>query len=149
MTKLEIIEEVLGTYIKNPKLRGIKVNVSGSTQCVYHNLTDGTKCAVGMCMTKEAIEKIERYTSDLSSWEELKEDVETFDACLMNFVIIGESVLRLDIHFIEAHPQIEWHKIRGFRNLIAHDYFGIDVEEVWDIIITKIPTLKQFITEIM
>lgn len=104
---------------------------------------------IAILTIKEAIEKIERYTSDLSSWEELKEDVETFDACLLNFVIIGESVLRLDIHFIEAHPQIEWHKIRGFRNLIAHDNFGIDVEEVWDIIITKIPTLKQFITEIM
>jgi uncharacterized protein with HEPN domain len=48
---------------------------------------------IAILTIKEAIEKIERYTSDLSSWEELKEDVETFDACLMNFVIIGESVL--------------------------------------------------------
>ena len=94
---------------------------------------------------KEAIEKIERYTSDISNWEGLKEDIETFDACLMNFVIIGESVLRLDMNFIESHPQMEWHKIRGFRNLIAHDYFGIDVEEVWDIIQNKIPRLKEFI----
>jgi len=38
---------------------------------------------------KDSIEKIERYTSDLSNWEDLKEDIETFDACLMNFVIIG------------------------------------------------------------
>jgi uncharacterized protein with HEPN domain len=94
---------------------------------------------------KEAMEKIERYTSDISNWEDLKDDIETFDACLMNFVIIGESVLRLDMNFIESHPQIEWHKIRGFRNLIAHDYFGIDVEEVWDIIQNKIPRLKEFI----
>lgn len=93
----------------------------------------------------EAIEKIERFTSDLSNWQELKNDEETFDACLMNFVIIGESVLRLDIDFIEKNNQIEWHKIRGFRNLIAHDYFGIDVEEVWDIIKNKIPELKVFI----
>jgi uncharacterized protein with HEPN domain len=54
---------------------------------------------------KEAIEKIERYTSDLSNWEELSEDVESFDACLMNFVIIGESVLRLDVNFLESNPQ--------------------------------------------
>lgn len=94
---------------------------------------------------KEAMEKIERYNSDISNWEDLKDDIETFDACLMNFVIIGESVLRLDMNFIEFHPQIEWHKIRGFRNLIAHDYFGIDVEEVWDIIQNKIPRLKEFI----
>ncbi len=57
----------------------------------------------------------------------------------MNFVIIGESVLRLDSDFIENNAQIEWYKIREFRNLIAHDYFGIDVEEVWDIIQSKIP----------
>lgn len=93
----------------------------------------------------EAIEKIERFSSDLSSWQDLKDDEETFDACLMNFVIIGESVLRLEIYFMEAHPEVEWHKIRGFRNLIAHDYFGIDAEEVWDIIQNKIPELKRFI----
>jgi uncharacterized protein with HEPN domain len=96
----------------------------------------------------ESIEKIQRFTSDLSSWEDLKNDEETLDACLMNFVIIGESVLRLDVHFIETNNQIEWHKIRGFRNLIAHDYFGIDIEEVWDIIENKIPELKQFISNV-
>jgi uncharacterized protein with HEPN domain len=106
----------------------------------------GNKLAL-MAM-EEAIEKIERFTSDLSSWQDLKNDEETFDACLMNFVIIGESVLRLDIHFIEQNNQIEWHKIRGFRNLIAHDYFGIDAEEVWDIIQNKIPELKRFILDV-
>lgn len=97
----------------------------------------------------ESIEKIERFTSDLYSWQELKNDEESFDACLMNFVIIGESVLRLDIDFLENNKQIEWHKIRGFRNLIAHDYFGIDVEEVWDIIQSKIPELKEFIIKVI
>jgi len=66
----------------------------------------------------------------------------------MNFVIIGESVLRLDVLFIVSNNQIEWYKIRGFRNLIAHDYFGIDIEEVWDIIQNKIPDLKHFISSL-
>jgi uncharacterized protein with HEPN domain len=95
----------------------------------------------------ESIDKIERFSLDLRSWQDLKKDEKTFDACLMNFVIIGESVLRLDSSFIETHKYMEWHKIRGFRNLIAHDYFGIDVEEVWDIITNKIPHLKGFICE--
>lgn len=93
----------------------------------------------------EAIEKIERFSSHLNSWEELKADEKTFDACLMNFVVIGESVLRLDSNFTTLNAKVEWHKIKGFRNLIAHDYFGIDVEEVWDIIVNKIPQLKAFI----
>ena len=58
---------------------------------------------------EESIDKIQRFTSDLSSWQDLKNDEVTFDACLMNFVIIGESVLRLDANFIETNNQIEWH----------------------------------------
>jgi uncharacterized protein with HEPN domain len=65
----------------------------------------------------------------------------------MNFVVIGEAVLRLEPSFIETNSVIEWHKIKGFRNLIAHDYFGIDTEEVWDIVTNKIPSLKAFIQE--
>lgn len=103
---------------------------------------------LALMVMKESIDKIQRFTSDLSSWQDLKNDEETFDACLMNFVIIGESVLRLDVNFIETNNQIEWHKIRGFRNLIAHDYFGIDIEEVWDILQNKIPELKQFISKL-
>lgn len=97
----------------------------------------------------EAIDKIEKFSSDLKSWQDLKNDPETFYACLMNFVVIGEMVLRLDSEFIEKHKQIEWHKIRGFRNLVAHDYFGIDAEEVWDIIQNKIPQLKAFIKQVI
>lgn len=63
----------------------------------------------------------------------------------MNFLIIGESVLRLDGDFLEVNNQIVWYKIRGFRNLIAHDYFGIDAEEVWDVVQNKIPELKLFV----
>jgi uncharacterized protein with HEPN domain len=96
----------------------------------------------------ESINKIDRFTNNMKAWQDLKNDDKTFDACLMNFVIIGESVLRLDTDFIDANKIIEWHKIRGFRNLIAHDYFGIDVEEVWDIIKNKIPQLKEFIISV-
>jgi len=95
----------------------------------------------------EAIDKIQRFTADLDSWEAFKDDEESFDACLMNFVVIGEAVLRLEPSFIETNIVIEWHKIKGFRNLIAHDYFGIDTEEVWDIVTNKIPDLKAFIQE--
>ncbi len=95
----------------------------------------------------ESVEKIERFSLNIRSWQDLKMDEKTFDACLMNFVIIGESVLRLESSFIETNRHMEWHKIKGFRNLIAHDYFGIDVEEVWDIITNKIPQLKLFICE--
>lgn len=51
-----------------------------------------------------------------------------------NFEIIGEASLRIDEDFRLENPQIEWRKLRGFRNRIVHDYFGIDYEIVWTIL---------------
>ena len=62
---------------------------------------------------------------------------------MMNFVVIGEMIDKISDEFKKKHPEIEWVKIKGFRNIVAHDYFGIDAEEVWQIIKTKIPTLKS------
>jgi len=62
---------------------------------------------------------------------------------MMNFVVIGEMIDRISDEFKSKNSEIEWIKIKGFRNIVAHDYFGIDAEEVWQIIKTKIPTLKS------
>jgi uncharacterized protein with HEPN domain len=90
----------------------------------------------------EASERIIEYTSGLKSADELDNDYKSFDAAMMNFVIIGEMVEKLSQEFKNNHPEIEWLKIKGFRNIVAHDYFGIDAEEVWQIIRDKIPELK-------
>jgi uncharacterized protein with HEPN domain len=65
---------------------------------------------------------------------------------MMNFVVIGEMVNKLSDDFKIVHPELEWNKIKGFRNIVAHDYFGIDAEEVWQIVSNKIPDLKINIT---
>ena len=67
---------------------------------------------------------------------------------MMNFVVIGEMIEKLSEDFKDNHPTIEWQKIKGFRNIVAHDYFGIDAEEVWQIIKNKIPELKEDISRI-
>ena len=56
------------------------------------------------------------------------------DAVVRNFEIIGEAANRVDTDFRDSNPEIEWKRIRGFRNRIVHDYFGIDYEIVWQII---------------
>ena len=78
---------------------------------------------------KEASEKILKYTKGLS-FEEFLTDDKTIDAVVRNFEIIGEASLRIDEDFRLENPQIEWKKLRGFRNRIVHDYFGIDNEIV-------------------
>ncbi len=67
----------------------------------------------------------------------------------MNFVIIGEAVARLTNEFIEKEPQIPWLKMKGFRNIVAHNYFGVDAEEVWQITKNDLPELEKEIKKIL
>ena len=96
----------------------------------------------------EAIDKILEYTSGFDNADEFNEDYRNFDATMMNFVVIGEMIEKLSEDFKNTNPAIEWQKIKGFRNIVAHDYFGIDAEEVWQIIKNKIPKLKEDILKI-
>ena len=97
----------------------------------------------------ESIEKVEKITANIHSVDEFENDFKSFDACLMNFIVMGEMTLRLHETFLNKHNEIEWFKIRAFRNMVAHDYFGIDVEKVWDIIQNKLPELKQQISKVL
>jgi uncharacterized protein with HEPN domain len=91
----------------------------------------------------EAVDRIIEYTSGFDSADDFNNDYRNFDATMMNFVVIGEMVDKISDDFKKSHDNIEWIKIKGFRNIVAHDYFGIDAEEVWQIIKSKIPNLKS------
>ncbi len=93
----------------------------------------------------DAAEKIEQYCSGINNADELFKDSKTFDAILMNFIVIGEMATKLSEDFRNTNSEIEWWKIKSLRNIVAHDYFGVDAEEIWQIIHNKIPTLKSFI----
>ena len=97
----------------------------------------------------EAIEKIEVYTASINNAEVLFKNEMYFDAVLMNFVIIGEMVERLSESFKSEYGAIDWTRIKAFRNIVAHDYFGIDAEEVWQIIKNHIPKLKQDVKSLL
>ncbi len=94
---------------------------------------------------KEAVDKILLYTKDINDYQGFEKEVLVFDAVMMNIVVIGEAVGRLSESYKDKHNDIEWPKIKGLRNIIAHDYFGIDVEEIWQIIHDTIP---QFLIQI-
>jgi len=81
----------------------------------------------------QAALKIKRYVKNLA-YDAFLADDKTIDAVVRNFEIIGEAANRIDPNFKEAHPEIEWNRIRGFRNRIIHEYFGIDYEIVWTIV---------------
>ncbi|MBL4656975.1 MAG: DUF86 domain-containing protein [Flavobacteriales bacterium] len=81
----------------------------------------------------ESAQKILSYCENIS-FEDFLKDSKTIDAVIRNFEIIGEAANRLSPQFRNANSHIEWTRIRGFRNRIVHDYFGIDYEIVWTIV---------------
>ncbi len=81
----------------------------------------------------EACSKIRRYTDGLD-FDSFISDDKTMDAVVRNFEIVGEAANRIDADFRLQNPEIEWNRLRGFRNRIVHEYFGIDYTIVWSII---------------
>lgn len=88
----------------------------------------------------DAADKILRYTFKLT-FEQFALDERTVDAVARNFEIIGEAANRLSAEFKTRNSEIDWNRIRGFRNRIVHDYFGIDQSIVWRIIADYLPHL--------
>jgi uncharacterized protein with HEPN domain len=67
------------------------------------------------------------------------------DAVVRNLQVLAESTKRLSEALKAAHPAIDWAAIAGFRNLLVHDYFSIDLAVVWQIVSEDIPALKSSI----
>ena len=85
-----------------------------------------------------------------------KETLNTFlsnnmlsDACAMRILVLAEDASQISTDCQRLYPQVNWGSIRGLRNRIAHDYFGIDFEILWEIIQNDLPLLKSQITEIL
>lgn len=77
--------------------------------------------------------KIQDYTKDYS-FEQFIDDDKTIDAVVRNFEIIGEAASRIHPDFQIESSQIPWKKLKGYRNRLIHEYFGVDYQIVWDII---------------
>lgn len=97
----------------------------------------------------DAIHKIEGYTKDIRTPKEFYQKDVVFDATLMNFVVIGEMVDRLSDEVKSRAQRVDWQKVKDFRNLVAHDYLGIDAEEVWQIVEEDLPVLKHSIEDLL
>lgn len=96
----------------------------------------------------DAILEIESYVRE-SSYEIFKNNSMMQFACVKQLEIIGEAANHLTPHFKKLYSEIQWREIIDLRNLLIHEYFGIDTKIVWDIIRTDIVTLKLQIKEII
>jgi len=89
-----------------------------------------------------AIEFIESFIQGFSK-NNLEDDPKTLHAVIRDLEVIGEAVKHLPDETKNLSHQIEWKKIAGLRDILIHEYFGIDIEIIWDVITHKIPDLKN------
>jgi uncharacterized protein with HEPN domain len=88
--------------------------------------------------------RIIEYIGD-RDFEEFKNNTMVVDAVVRNFEIIGEASNNLPDEIKDKYPEVPWRKMYGLRNLVSHEYFGIDYEMIWEIAKTNLPdNIKDF-----
>jgi uncharacterized protein with HEPN domain len=97
---------------------------------------------------RSAIAKIRTYTSGMDRAAFLA-DPKTVDAVLHNLEIVGEAAKRVPPRLRQLAPDIEWRKISGMRDLLAHVYFQVDLEIVWDVVAEKLGPLDRALERVI
>lgn len=95
-----------------------------------------------------SMERIEEYTKGMN-FQQFKMNYLVVDAVVRNFEIIGEASNKIPKQIQEKYPEIPWSKMYGLRNLIAHEYFGIDYEMIWEISKNNLPGNRNNLAEII
>lgn len=95
----------------------------------------------------DAIAKIERYTKGLKE-EDFYNDSKTNEAVLFQLSIIGEAIIHVDNSLLEKY-NYPWHEVRALRNVITHEYFGINMDKVWSTIQDDLSDLKSVILQVL
>lgn len=86
----------------------------------------------------KAIDLINSFVSEMDL-EEFKDDLKTQSAVIRQFEVIGEAVKKLDKSLTMKHPEIDWSAVAGMRDLLIHQYFGVDLDLVWESIKEDLP----------
>ncbi|MCL4858895.1 MAG: DUF86 domain-containing protein [Caldilineaceae bacterium] len=94
-----------------------------------------------------AVEKIDRYIEGLDR-ERFLNDEKTIDAVVRNFEIIGEATRQLPVEYTKQYPDIPWGHMIGLRNRIVHEYFGLDLDLIWEIVKSDLPGLREQIARL-
>ncbi|WP_243131257.1 MULTISPECIES: DUF86 domain-containing protein [Desulfitobacterium] len=94
------------------------------------------------------MEKIELYVGELS-YEDFTKNSLVFDAVIRNLEVIGEASKSIPEETVSNYPDISWRSMIGLRNILIHEYFGVDSEIVWEIIKSDLPRTKPLIIQML
>ena len=95
-----------------------------------------------------SIEKIQKYTENMDA-KAFRGDSKTVDAVVRNLEIIGEAARHVPDEIVEKHSEIPWREMRDMRNLLSHEYFGVNSDIVWETIQSDLPTLPALLKAIL
>lgn len=96
---------------------------------------------------RDSIDRIQEYTEGMSL-EDFSKHQMAIDAVTRNLEIMGEAANRLPDEFKEQHSNVEWYKIVGLRHRIVHEYFGVDLEIIWQILRKDLAELRTSLSQI-
>lgn len=96
----------------------------------------------------DCIRKIETHAGSMS-YEGFLQSEWDQDGVFRNLEIIGEAANKIDERFASENPEIPWKDIVGMRNKLVHDYFGLDLEKVWNTVQDDLPVLKEKLTKLL
>ncbi|HEY4693521.1 MAG TPA: DUF86 domain-containing protein [Bellilinea sp.] len=94
------------------------------------------------------IEKIEEFTAGMT-YEAFKNDAKTVDAVIRNFEVIGEAAGYIPESIQERYPDLGWLEMRGMRNIMIHEYFGVSLPIIWRTVTHDLPELSEKIKKLL
>jgi uncharacterized protein with HEPN domain len=96
----------------------------------------------------EAARKIRSYTDGLS-YEAFCESAMAVDAVIRNLEVIGEAAKQIPDSVRAQAPEVPWKRIAGLRDILIHNYFGIDFEIIWDVVTDKLSVLERAVSRLL
>lgn len=96
----------------------------------------------------QAAEKVMEYARDLTQDKFMASSLHQ-DAIIRQLMIVGEASKRVSPEFRNEHPEIPWKKIGGFRDVLVHEYFHVNLSKVWEIVQQDLPTLARILKPIV